>query len=147
MKLISTVKSMSSVALMLAFFMPLSQCSIRSDKISDKPPETKIFVKYAYSRDSNSLLILLANIGAFFWPVLASVILFYKSAVNLSLITKLLEIFLCFGTGYMLVVLNIFGEPLYGSYVAAVAIVVYFHLALYEGVKLVRGKIYNRSLD
>lgn len=145
MSTVFSIKCISAVVLLLAFFMPLSQCSGPIEENSDKPPE--IIVKYAYSVDTMSPLALVANIGAFFWPILMVVLLTFKRALSSSLLIKFIELLFCFGTGYMLVVLNIFGKPLYGSYVAALAISIYGILTLYEIYIIFRVRKHNKPLN
>ena len=138
MSTVFNFKRISAVVLLLAFFMPLSECSGPIEENSNKPPE--IIVKYAYSQDTEAPLALVANIAAFFWPILIVVLLTFKKALNSSLLLKCIELLFCLGTGYMLVVLNIFGKPLYGSYVAAIATSVYGILTLYESYLIFRMK-------
>lgn len=137
------IKRLSAVVLMLAFFMPLSQCSAPQKENSKEPPE--IIVKYAYSQNTESPLATLASVAAFFWPALLAVVFTIKKVLSSRILFKLLELIFCLGTGYMLVMLNIFGKPLYGSYVATSAISIYGLLTLYEIFVIIRVKKHKKQ--
>lgn len=143
MSVIFNFKRISALVLLLAFFMPLSQCSGPQKENSSEPPE--ISIKYAYSHDSIISISMLASVAAFFWPSLIILLVAFIKALNFSLILKLTEIVFCCGTAYMLVALNIFGSPLYGSYVAMLSIAIYGLITLYESFLLIRTKKHNKS--
>lgn len=145
MNAIFNIKRLSAVVLMFAFFMPLSQCSALRKESSNSAPE--VIIKYAYTQDKNSPLELYVNIAVFFWPILMVVLFSYKKPLRSFLLIKFLELLFCIGTGYMLVTLNIFGKPLYGSYVACFAISLYGLLTLGESCEIIVSRKRIRLLS
>jgi len=145
MNALFNIKRLCAVVLMLAFFMPLSQCSAPQKESGNSAPE--VIIKYAYTQDESSPLELYVNIAAFFWPILMVVLLSCNKNIRSFLPVKLLELLFCVGSGYALVMLNMFGEPLFGSYVACFAISLYGLLTLYECYVVVRLRKRNKPLS
>lgn len=137
------LKRISAIVLLLAFFMPLSQCSSIQTEGSAEPPKTTIF--YAYSHDNKISTIMLLSVIAFLWPSLSILLVAYRKTLNSSLIFKLSELLFCIGTAYILVGLTLFGDLLYGSYVAGLSILTYALITLYESFLIIRDK-YNKRV-
>jgi len=145
-KMISSlnIKRLSALVLVMAFFMPLSQCTHSSSLNQSQPPTTT--VKYAYSHTNKLSFEMAASVASFFWPLMFISLTSIKKTLNTNLYFKSFEFIACLGSAYMLLLLNIFGKLLYGSYFAISALTVYGLLTLYEGIMVFRTKRHNNAL-
>jgi hypothetical protein len=114
------IKRIAAVILMVAFFLPLSQCRAPTPPTNDAQ-ELKMEVTYAYSAYQWPGAESFAAFFAFFWPVMFS----FLGRVKSKLLINSIELLLCVGTGFMLFALTYMGSLLLGAYVAIALLVVY----------------------
>ncbi len=114
------IKRIASVILIVAFFMPLSQCSVSTPPTND-PQESKMEITYAYSAYQWPSAWSIVALLAFFWPFLFS---FYWHGKS-KMIINIIELLLCVGTGFMLFTLTYMGGLLMGAYIAIASLTVY----------------------
>ena len=137
---IALVKRTAAAFLLIALFLPLSQCTVQTPNPETKTIEVTTTVTYAYSANEWPSLDALETYGAFLWPFLFSVTAWFWPRLNHKPTIPLLEALLCCGSGLMLAFFLVFGTPLYGWYIAAAAVATYFLSALAELVAYARVK-------
>lgn len=126
MQLIIAVKRIAAIVLLLAFFLPLSQCSVMEKQSPGKASVPSVEVTYAYATyDEEFPTPVLAYVG-FLWPLGFSIAGLLRPPLMRRRGAALSEMVLCVGSGYVLYVLASWGETRYGAYVAATAIGLYF---------------------
>jgi len=118
--------------------MPLSQCTIYDPNNEEAAPI--INIEYGYSNRQILSLDMVISFAAFSWPMFLQLILAIRKTLNISILYKSLELVCCLGTAYMLFLINIFGKPLYGSYIAVIALGSYGLLTIYECYKILLAK-------
>lgn len=144
MKSIKIIKLLSAVLLLVAMFLPLSRCSR-----SEPAPKKEIVYEYTYSwshfdyRDPSSTL----PVIAFLWPLPIVLYDIFGKKQWLKTFLSWLEPLLAVGSGYLLYLRTMFGELLFGGYVAYIALSAYFLVSIialfgrvYNYFKLKRGK-------
>jgi hypothetical protein len=147
LKTLKFLKRLAAVGLLIAFFLPLSQCSTPEQNISEKPSTqsaqaAKVAqsngITYAARTDKDDILLTLINGFAFFWPVLFTLLAFLRPEVEQSLSIRLSEILLCLGSAFILLRLTSFGTLLAGGYLAWCALGVYFAITLFNFIARIR---------
>nr|WP_314858457.1 hypothetical protein [uncultured Undibacterium sp.] len=147
MKILIFLKRLAAVGLLVAFFLPLSQCSTPENNISEKPPtQSTQAVKvaqgdgiiYATRADKDDTLLTMTNGFAFFWPVLFTLLAFLRPEVEQSLSIRLSEILLCLGSAFILLRLTTFGTLLPGGYLGWSALGIYFAITLFNFIARIR---------
>jgi hypothetical protein len=144
------LKHLTAVGLLVAFFLPLSQCTTPEQNISERSPTqsaqaTKSAnvaqsdgIIYAARADKDDTLLTLTNGFAFFWPVLFTLLAFLRPEVEQSLPIRLSEILLCLGSAFILLRLTSFGTLLAGGYLAWCALGAYFSITLFNFIARIR---------
>jgi hypothetical protein len=141
------LKQLAAVGLLIAFFLPLSQCTTPENNISEKPPtQSTQAVKVAHSdgiiyatrADKDDTLLTLTNGFAFFWPILFTLLAFLRPEVEQSLPVRISEILLCLGSAFILLRLTSFGTLLTGGYLGWSALAIYFAITLFNFIERIR---------
>ena len=140
-----TIKRVFALILLLAFFMPLSQCTTYDPNNEEAAPI--INIDYGYSNKQILSLDMAISIAAFSWPMFLQLLIAIRKALNISIWYKSLELVCCLGTAYMLFIINIFGKPLYGSYIAVIALGFYGLLTIFECYQILVVKKHNKKLN
>lgn len=150
MNALKFLKSLAAVGLLIAFFLPLSQCTTPEKNISEKLPTqsaraaqaTKVAqsdgIIYAARADKDDTLLTLTNGFAFFWPALFTLLVFLRPEVEQSLLVRLSEILLCLGSAFILLRLTSLGTLLAGGYLGWSALGIYFAIALFNLIARIR---------
>jgi len=120
------IKRVAALFLLVAFFLPLSQCTVEVPTSETRAIERQVIVTYAYSRDKWPSVDALAIYVTFLWPLLFAVASLISPSVSGKLAIGIVEILLCVGSGFMLFTLTYIGMLKYGAYVAMGSIGVYF---------------------
>jgi hypothetical protein len=126
MSKIVACKRMAAILLLLAFFLPLSQCTVEQQTPDGKAVEPTTVVTSAYSSHEWPSADALATYGSFLWPLMLAVASLIWPALSKRAAIGVLELLLCAGSAYVLLTLIYFGDIRYGAYVAAGAIGTYF---------------------
>lgn len=142
---ITLVKRTAAAFLLIALFLPLSQCTVQTPNPDTKTIEVTTTVTYAYSANEWPSLDALETYGAFLWPFLLGVTTWFWPRLNHKPTVPLLEIPLCGSLGYLLAIRLFTGTPLYGWYVATIAMAAYFFAALTELVVYARLRWRRRT--
>jgi hypothetical protein len=141
------LKRLAAVGFLIAFFLPLSQCTTSEKNIGEKPPaqnsqSAKMTqsdgIIYAARMDKGNTLLTLTNGIAFFWPVLFMLLVFFRPEVEQSLSIRLSEILLCLGSAFILLRLTSFGTLLPGGYLGWIALGVYSTITLFNFITRIR---------
>ena len=147
-------KLIATILLLASFFMPLSSCGVKLagplELGTEEQPRLRLVerdepvVSYAYELfqidDYESWLFPLA----FVWPI--PLLLYQRfGRPKVKGVLTFLGLLLCVGSVFMLVIVVFFEEPLYGVYVALVAIVSYFLASIVEAYLIVRQYIAERK--
>jgi len=137
------IKRVAAILLLLAFFLPLSQCTDSKTNPETKAIEKEVTVTYAYSgfewsESIGDLAYEAAVCAAFLWPLVLSIASLIRSSLNQKLTIGILELLLCIGSWYMLNVITSFGELRYGAYLAYGSIGLYFITTLVQLVVRIR---------
>ncbi len=142
--LIENVKRIAAILLMICFVLPLSQCE-KSGKVEASPasatgtaaanrvPDRHYEVTYAYRNVSPGKPFESAiTIATFFWPLAFFLLRLKPWGPRVAVTMSLAELLLCAGSAYIVYGLVLFGELLWGGYLAYLALAVYFTAALSE---------------
>jgi hypothetical protein len=126
MRLIIAVKRIAAMVLLVAFFLPLAQCTVMTTK-PGKVSEPVVDVTYAYATyDEEFPTPVLAYVG-FLWPLAFAIAGLLRPKLLRHRGVALIEMTLCVGSAYVLYMLvTLGGDIRYGAYVAATAIGLYF---------------------
>ncbi|MFZ6800452.1 hypothetical protein [Undibacterium sp. Di24W] len=147
MNTLKFLKRLAALGLLIAFFLPLSQCSTPEQNISKDPPtqsnqNAKVRqsdgIVFAARMDKDDALLTLTNGVAFFWPVLFTLLAFFRPEVEQSLSIRLSEILLCLGSAFILLRLTSFGTLLPGGYLGWSALGIYFAITLFNFIERIR---------
>jgi hypothetical protein len=147
LNLLTVLKRLAAISLMLAFFLPLSQCSTKETNFSEKTISQLVQtakstssdgIVYAYRADKDGALFTLLNGFAFIWPLLFSLLAFVRPAVEQNLSVRLSELVLCVGSALILLRLTMLGELLSGGYLAWCALAIYVTITLVSFIARVR---------
>lgn len=145
LKIIVKLKRLTAVLMLIAFFLPMSHCAVEPTTTDSNVIEQKVAVTYAYSANEWPSLEAVATYGAFIWPLaLIATGLLWRRAEN-KWVIPLLEILLSAGSAYILLMLTIFREPLYGWYIASISLGVYFIATLTELLDYAQKKWARRT--
>lgn len=150
LRTIVRIKRVAAVFLLIAFFLPLSQCTAETANPDTKTLERRATVTYAYAAHEWPSVDAVATYGAFIWPLVFAVTGLVRPRPGYKLTTPLLEILFSAGSGYILLTLIIFRAPLYGWYIASASIGAYFIATLAGLFGHARRKWenkYNRLFD
>lgn len=111
---------------MVAFFLPLSQCTAKQTNPVTKAIEQKVTDLYVYSGNDKVSVETLTAYAAFLWPVMLTVASLVWPRLNQSLAVGIFELLLCAGSGFELYAITYLGTLRYGAYIAGGAIGLYF---------------------
>jgi len=126
MRLIIAVKRIAAIVLLVAFFFPLSQCSVMEEKTPGEASVPKVVVRYAYATYDEEFPTPVLAYAGFLWPLGFAIAGLLRPPLLRRRGVALIEMVLCVGSGYVLYLLASWGETRYGAYVAATAIGLYF---------------------
>jgi hypothetical protein len=134
------VKRLAAVVLLIALFLPLSQCSKHEWDPQTKASKITVTVKYAYAV-SEPVVDAAAAYGAFLWPALFACAFLLWPSLNHMWTVAMLEVVLCLASAYELVHLVYYHDLLlYGTYVTAGAIGAYLIAVLLQIAFRIRKK-------
>lgn len=165
MKTLMIVKRIAAVCLLLAFVLPLSQCSQRQSNGSTQLPSLSTqaaspsslsasaphdsSLTYAYRADPNDTFFTLANYFAFIWPAIFASCLFVRPQLEQRLALRLIELVLCLVSALIILRLTGFGSLLFGGYLAWSALGLYSFTSLFAFLQRVaqtwNGKVKTSS--
>lgn len=120
------IKRLAAILLVLAFFLPLSQCSIKMQDPETGAIKESVTVTYAYEAAANSTTHAIAIYAAFFWPLALVVATMVWPGLHQKMSIGVLELLFCSGSLIVQVGLSMFGTPLYGGNIAFGSIALYF---------------------
>lgn len=126
MRVVIAIKRIAAITLLVAFFLPLSQCSVREIKTPDTASVPTVAVTYAYATYEDPLPTAVLSYAGFLWPLAFAIAGLLRSQVLRRRGVAPIEMLLCVGSGYVLYALATWGETRYGAYIAATAIGLYF---------------------
>jgi hypothetical protein len=132
------IKRLAAIVLVVAFFLPLSQCTVEEQNPETRATELKVIVNYAYAHDNWRSLDALATYAAFLWPLTLVIAGLVWPNLNQKLTIGVLELVFCAGSGFVLFALTFIGTLRYGAYLAGVSIGLYFVTTLVELVARAR---------
>ena len=135
--MIVTLKRTAAVLILATLFMPLSKCTLTP------PPEEKhqkptVTISYAYSGYKWPSLGIVAAVFAFVWPLLFSIFGNVERKALIRITINIVELLLCLGSGFMILMITLGGELLYGAYIAVIAFTTYFVTTLIQLVSFVK---------
>lgn len=141
---LNLLKRLAALCLFISFFLPLSQCSVQKD--TAQTPSTQeilkaspsVDVKYAYNADQDTMVFRAANIFAFTWPLLFTLVLLVYAKFEQFLSVQVTAIALCFVSAFCLLRLTSFGELLIGGYLAWGSLITYLLISLTQFLQRVR---------
>ena len=139
------IKRLAAIFLLVAFFLPLSQCTVEERNPETKATELKVIVNYAYSGNGWPSADTLPTYAAFLWPLALSLASLVWPSLNQKWTIGVLELLLCAGSGFMLFALTYFGTLRYGVYVAGGSIGLYFVTTSVELVARVQKRWGNQT--
>lgn len=122
---IAIVKKIAAVFLLAALFLPLSQCTVTKPIPGTHEVKQETITTYAYPSKEWLSVDAIAVYVAFLWPAIFVMTSFMWPALNKKAIVGVLELLLCFGSGYVLLLFTFGKSLLYGGYIAWVAIGTY----------------------
>ena len=148
--MVDAIKTVSAIIMLVAFFLPLSQCHlverievktiegskiiIENDESASEPKEIVIKASESFEIDSlDSWVVLLA----FLWPTVLTVF-YVVSKKRMTHIVRIVEPLFCILTAYFIGQALLLGEILYGGYIWAGAISIYFVAAIVDSIKSFR---------
>lgn len=137
------IKRILALLLLACVFMPLAKCTVKPS-IFNNIQTTQTTVKYAYSMKDGQLEEPIITVLSFVWPLLLLLLCLRYSQLNNKVFYKLIELVLCCWTTFALFITIMFKEPLYGSFIAAFSILLYFLITIFELFLLIRSKILGR---
>jgi hypothetical protein len=138
------IKRVAALILFAAFFLPLSQCTVKESITTDESagiassssavvastvlpsPKEERKVQYAYSAYTFSEAGAFATYIAFLWPSLLELAALFFPGLKRSWRIAMFEMVFCLGSAYMVFTLTMFGVLMYGGYLAWGAICSYF---------------------
>lgn len=147
MNTLTFLKRLAAFGLLIAFFLPLSQCSLQEKNTSEKSLTQTVQaakmaqndgIIYANRADKDGTLFTLANGFAFFWPSLFVLLTFSNSRIEQNLAVRLCEILLCLGSAVILLRLTSFGTLLVGAYLAWSSLGIYSTITLFNFIVRIR---------
>ena len=133
------IKRLAAIFLLVAFFLPLSQCTV-AERPETKTTELEVIVTYAYSAHKWPSVNALATYAAFLWPLTLSIASLVWPRLNQKWTIGIIELLLCAGSAFILFGLTYFGALRYGAYVAGGSIGLYFITTSVELAARVRKK-------
>lgn len=139
--MIFKIKRISAAMLLIAFFLPLSKCTLHPppEEVNQKPSVEDTYAYTAYEWPSlNAALAVLA----FVWPLFFVFSSAVKPGLNQLLFINIIELFLCLGSGTMITIITYLGELMSGAYMAAISLVLYAVASVITIVKITKAKIY-----
>lgn len=141
------LKRITALLLLSSFFMPLSRCQLieSTDQTTSAVPGSELHAvhtptapKYyqltpasVFSRSNPQSWLMLF---AFSWPVFVA-ILTMVVATSVKRIVTIMEPLFCIASGYYIGQALAIGEVLYGGYVAAITLLLYFLFSLYDSYR------------
>ena len=134
------IKRIAAIFLLVAFFLPLSQCTITMPNAETKAIEKKTHVIYAYTAYEWPSVQSLATYAAFIWPLTFGIASLVWPSLNQKWMIGVLEMLLCVGSGFTLFGLSFLGSLQYGGYIAWGAIGIYFITTSVEFATRIRKK-------
>jgi len=140
------IKRISSVILMLAFFLPLSQCSKlegQSPNIHSIPVDIVAYSSYDWPSIGSSVAV-----AVFFWPVFLQIIVTMRpKRERNNVFPMVIEVFMCLLTATGISWLTFMGNSIrYGAWIAYSANGIYGGTLLVELVRWLRIKLASRKV-
>jgi hypothetical protein len=174
MKKTIILKQLLAIILLSTFFLPLSRCDIQdvnvkvgaelpgvsaknkkktvtdAPKFSPPGSDRKSFnysynlpYKMFYTKEFFSWLMFLA----FVWPFPLLAYIYFGRRKKILNILTLIEPFFCLGSMYMVGMISLMGEIMYGGYLALGSIFSYFIVSCYDIFMMIKKYIKNRKLE
>ncbi len=144
MKTINLLKRIAAACLFIAFFLPLSQCSMQKEKAQPTSVQQTVKaapsdgVNYAYSSDKDDGIFQAINAMIFIWPTIFVLVLLAYPKFETYLSVQVADIALCLVSAFFLLRLTAFGELLIGGYLAWFSLSAYFLITVTSFLQRVR---------
>ncbi len=137
MNILKIIKKIIPFVLLISIFLPMSQCT-RHPHFFNKLKTPQITVNYVTSGSNYGEIAL--NILSLAWPFL--LLLFFLRVKNLDkkIFIKIIELVLCSITGFLMFLITLFDQILYGGVIVIVSILIYFFITLYELYCIIKAR-------